>query len=77
MDENEKPSDKRLTPGERRQMYHLWLQGRTFAEIAKEFDTYRQKPRSVVLSFDPSFAAHRRHHHFRLLRALKRGHGRQ
>lgn len=54
-------------------MYHLWLEGRTFAEIAKQYGTYRQKPRSVVLSFAPGFAEHRRHHHYRLLRHLPGG----
>lgn len=61
-----KPS--KLTPKERTRMYRLWLKGWTYSEIAKRFGTYRQKPRSVVLSFKPSFADERRHHHYRLLR---------
>ena len=67
----EKIKQVRLTLKEREAMYRLWRKGYTFAQIAKMHGTYRQKPRSVVLSFKPSFEDHRVHHHFRLLRRFR------
>jgi hypothetical protein len=57
----------RLTAAEREAMLRLWRKGYTFAQIAKLHGTYRQKPRSVVLSFRPSFEDFRVHDHFRRL----------
>ena len=62
---------QRLTAKERETMFRLWREGCSFAEIAKKFGTYRQKPRSVVMSFKPSFEDYRRHDHFRRLNQFR------
>ena len=62
-------SKRVLLPSKQRQaIYRLWRKGHSFAEIAKRMGMYRQKPRSIVLSFHPSFEDYRAHDHFRRLR---------
>lgn len=61
----------RLRTAEREEMFRAWLKGHTYAEIANEHGTYRQKPRAVVLSFKPSNEQFRVHDHFWRLRQLR------
>lgn len=68
----DKTKPLRLSSKEREDMFALWRKGHTFAEIAKKYGTYRQKPRAVVLSFGPSFEDFRCHDHFRRLHQFRK-----
>lgn len=61
----------RLSSQQRWEIFSLWRKGYTFAEIAQKYDTYRQKPRAVVLSFSPSFEDYRCHDHFYRLQQIR------
>ncbi len=63
----ENTNQLRLSRKDREVIFGLWRNGQTYAEIAKRYNTYRQKPRAVVLSFRPTFADYRCHDHFRRL----------
>lgn len=68
--QNKQPQ-QRLSSEQREAMFYLWRKGHGFAQIAKQYGTYRQKPRSVVLSFHPSFEDFRAHDHFRRLHQFR------
>ena len=54
----------------RQTMWALWLKAYTYIEIARQFKTYRQKSRSIVLSFDPSFEHFKQHDENRRIRQM-------
>lgn len=54
----------------RQKIFDLWLKGFTYIEIAEQFKTYRQKTRSIVLSFDPTFEQYKQHDENRRIRQL-------
>ena len=54
----------------RQKMWALWLKGFTFIDIARQFKTYRQKTRSIVLAFDPTFEQFRQHDENRRIRQM-------
>ncbi len=54
----------------RQKMWALWLKGYTFIEIARQFKTYRQKTRSIVLAFDPTFEQFKQHDENRRIRQM-------
>lgn len=56
----------------RQRMRGLWLKGYTFVEIAHQFKTYRQKSRSIVLGFNPTFEDFRQHDENRRVRQMER-----
>ena len=53
----------------RQDMLDLWLKGYNYSEIARKFNTYRQKSRTVILSFSPALEDFKKHDENRRIRA--------
>lgn len=60
----------RFIGDERRNIYRAWLNGKTYAELAKTHATHRETMRALVLSFMPSLEDFRRHDYHRRTRVF-------
>lgn len=49
-------------------MWKLWLKGYTYVELAKKYEMYRQKTRTIILGTSPKLEDFRKHDENRRIR---------
>jgi hypothetical protein len=59
-----------LSHEKRKKIYEMWLNGYSYVEIARHFETYRQKARNAVITRTPTLEDFKKHDENRRIRQM-------